>query len=157
MKPRTLKFSKDEHGDFIIVLRKRVNTYFTENKLKKQSNGNMIFKTIFMLSLTFVPYAFMISGMVTNYWLFIGMWVLMGMGTSGIGLSIMHDANHGSYSKNKRVNWLLSHLLELIGGSSRNWKIQHNKLHHTFTNVEGHDEDIRPHLILRFAPSPKTL
>jgi linoleoyl-CoA desaturase len=39
-----------------------------------------------------------------------------------------------------------------IGGSSLNWQLQHNNLHHTFTNIEGHDEDIAPLGFLRFSP-----
>ena len=131
IKAPSLKFARNANDDFIVVLRKRVNAYFTENNIRKHSNANMVFKTIFMLSLLFVPYAFMVSGMITNNGIHLLMWVLMGLGTSGIGLTIMHDANHGSYSKNKTVNNMLSYLLEVVGGSSRNWRIQHNKLHHT--------------------------
>ena len=41
----------------------------------------------------------------------------------------------------------------LIGGNSTNWRIQHNLLHHTFTNIDGYDEDIDPPVsFLRFSP-----
>jgi linoleoyl-CoA desaturase len=33
-----------------------------------------------------------------------------------------------------------------------NWKIQHNFLHHTYTNIEGMDEDITGKGVLRFSP-----
>ena len=68
----------------------------------------------------------------------------MGVGMAGIGLSIMHDANHGSYSKNKVVNRLFGITLNLMGGSAKNWRIQHNRLHHTFTNVHEMDPDVSP-------------
>lgn len=150
-----LKFSKEQNNDFFVVLRKRVNDYFKDNKIKKTWNPNMVVKTIFMLSLYFVPYAFLMSGLIHNVLVMLLMWVLMGLGMSGIGLSIMHDANHGAYSRNKNVNTLLSYLLDIVGGSSRNWRIQHNKLHHTFTNVEGMDVDIKERGILRFSPHQK--
>lgn len=72
---------------------------------------------------------------------------------AGIGLSIMHDAIHGSYSKNKTVNKLLGEVINLVGGASINWKIQHNVLHHTYTNIEGYDEDIETPFFLRFSPT----
>lgn len=153
IKAPTLKFARNSDDDFIVVLRKRVNNYFADNNIRKHSNASMVFKTVFMVSLLFIPYAFMISGMVTHTGVFLLMWVLMGLGTSGIGLTIMHDANHGSYSKNKTVNRMLSYLLEVVGGSSRNWRIQHNKLHHTYTNVAGMDEDIKANKLFRFAPA----
>ena len=76
----------------------------------------------------------------------------MGLGMAGIGLSIMHDANHGSYSSNQKLNNFLGLTLNLVGGHSLNWKIQHNVLHHTYTNVHDADEDISPRGILRMAP-----
>jgi len=30
----------------------------------------------------------------------------------------------------------------ILAGNVFNWKIQHNLLHHTYTNIHGHDEDL---------------
>jgi linoleoyl-CoA desaturase len=79
----------------------------------------------------------------------------MGFGAAGIGLSIMHDANHGSYSKNPTVNKWLSLTMNLLGGASSTWKIQHNILHHSYTNIYHYDEDIDPGLTMRFSPQAK--
>jgi linoleoyl-CoA desaturase len=79
----------------------------------------------------------------------------MGLSMAGIGLCVMHDANHGSYSKNKTVNTILSYTINVLGGHSANWRIQHNVIHHTFTNVHEHDEDIAPPGFLRFEPHSK--
>jgi linoleoyl-CoA desaturase len=54
----------------------------------------------------------------------------------------MHDGAHGSYSKNKTVNTIMSWSLNLMGGSSFMWKIKHNHVHHSFTNIDGVDDDI---------------
>ncbi len=137
--------------DFFKELRKKVNKYFKENKISKNANLNMKFKTVFMLCLYFVPLVLMITGVVSSLWPVMLMWALMGFGMSGIGMAIMHDANHGSYSKNRKVNNALGYLINFIGGYHVNWKIQHNVLHHSFTNVEGMDEDIKNGL-LRFSP-----
>ena len=53
---------------------------------------------------------------------------------AGIGLSIMH-AQTRSYSKNKLINRMFGLTLNILGGSAKNWRIQHNRLHHTFTNI----------------------
>jgi linoleoyl-CoA desaturase len=63
----------------------------------------------------------------------------------------MHDAVHGSFSKKKWLNRLFGSTMYGIGGSTFNWKIQHNIMHHTYTNIEGFDEDIEPKAILRFS------
>lgn len=155
MNYKTIKFSRSTQSDFISVLRKRVKSHFETEKKSTYGDTSMVIKTIFMLSLYLVPYALMITGLVTNTWAILGMWAIMGFGMSGIGLSVMHDANHGSYSKNKNVNKYMSYVMNLIGASSFNWKVQHNVLHHSYTNIEGVDEDIDPGILMRLSPHAK--
>jgi linoleoyl-CoA desaturase len=116
----------------------------------------MVLKTIFMSLLYFTPYVLMVTGVVTNIWLIALCWAIMGFGVAGIGLSIMHDANHGAYSKNKNVNMIVGRIVNLVGGYAPTWKIQHNILHHSYTNVHGYDEDVSPAVsFLRFSPADK--
>ncbi len=39
-----------------------------------------------------------------------------------------------------------------MGGFPANWKYQHNTLHHSYTNIAGHDEDIGSVSLLRLLP-----
>jgi len=112
----------------------------------------MIFKTLFMFSLYIIPYILMITGVVTHLWAMFGLCVVMGIGIGGIGLSVMHDANHGAYSNKTWVNNLLGLSLNIVGGNAFNWKVQHNVLHHTYTNIHDVDEDISPRGVLRLSP-----
>lgn len=114
----------------------------------------MVIKTIFMLLLYLVPFAFILT-MVETGWVSLLLWIVMGAGMAGIGLSVMHDANHGAYSSNVKINNLIERVMLIIGGSSINWKIQHNVLHHTYTNISGMDEDIDAGIMLRFSPHEK--
>lgn len=155
MSVAVVKFNREDQPEFFIELRKRVNAYFRENNISKHANLNMKLKTAFMICLYFTPLALMITGVVSSLWLVMLMWVLMGLGMSGIGLSIMHDANHGSYSSNQNVNDVLGYLLNFIGGYHVNWKIQHNVLHHSFTNVHEFDEDISKTGVMRLSPNQK--
>lgn len=148
---QNLKFANRQQ-DFFATLNQRVNAYFKTNKIERTANSEMVIKTIFMFSLYFIPYFLIISGLFTSLWALFGLCVVMGLGTAGIGLSIMHDANHGSYSTKPWINNLLGLSLNLVGGHAMNWKIQHNVLHHTYTNVYEVDEDISPRGVLRMAP-----
>jgi linoleoyl-CoA desaturase len=77
----------------------------------------------------------------------------MALGKAGIGMSVMHDANHGAYSSHRWLNILMGNMYYLLGGSPKIWKIQHNVLHHTYTNVHEVDEDIETKAaILRLSP-----
>ena len=65
----------------------------------------------------------------------------LGLAAAAIGFCIMHDANHGGYSRSRKVNRLAAHSLDLIGGSSYVWAAKH-LAHHTYTNVADQDPDI---------------
>ena len=95
------KFDKNHSKEFIIELRKSVDQYFKKNNKSRYGNLNMVFKSIFMLLLYYIPYSLVISGIIINPWIYWLMWIIMGIGMAGIGLSVMHDANHGAYSKTK--------------------------------------------------------
>ena len=69
------------------------------------------------------------------------------------GTSIMHDANHGSFSTRRWVNVVLSYTSDALGASSWLWRYQHNALHHGNTNVVGFDADIALAPFARVAPS----
>jgi linoleoyl-CoA desaturase len=96
---KPIKFSNRIGKDFNSTLKKRVRAYFKENNISKHANASMVLKTIFMSLLYFTPYVLMVTGVVTNIWLIALCWAIMGFGVAGIGLSIMHDANHGAYCK----------------------------------------------------------
>lgn len=147
----TIQFSPRPQN-FYSTLNKKVNTYFRSRCISRHANAEMVFKTLFMFSLYLVPFAFVISGAVVNPWTALGLCIIMGSGIAGIGLSVMHDANHGAYSDKKWVNMLLGYSLNLIGGNALNWRVQHNVLHHTYTNIHDVDEDISPRGILRMTP-----
>ncbi|MFB6258912.1 MAG: fatty acid desaturase [Flavobacteriales bacterium] len=148
----TIRFNKQDRPGFYKELRKKVNAYFKENGKAKTANTRMKVKTAFMLLLYTLPLVLLLSGVIGSLLIMFLMWGLMGLGMVGIGTSIMHDANHGSYSKKQGVNKTLGYLVNLVGGYHVNWKIQHNVLHHTFTNVEGFDEDIE-NAMFRFSPN----
>jgi linoleoyl-CoA desaturase len=153
MQEKSIKFANKQEVNFVNTMRGRVKSYFEENQISRFGNRNMVVKTVFMFTLFFVPYLVMITGMVTQPWLIALCWVVMGFGTAGIGLSVMHDANHRSYSKNQKVNRILAYSLNMVGGFYANWQHQHNTMHHGFTNIDGHDEDIDAGEILRFSPN----
>ena len=146
-----LTFARTEK-DFFATLQKRVSEHFKTNNIKRHGNTEMAFKSVFMFVLYFGPYALMLSGLITNVWLFLIPVTVMGLGLAGIGLSVMHDANHGAYSDRPWVNTLMGYSLNLVGANAFNWKVQHNVLHHTYTNVHDHDEDISPRGVLRLTP-----
>ncbi|WP_339657390.1 acyl-CoA desaturase [uncultured Maribacter sp.] len=108
-----------------------------------------------MLALFFVPLVLLSTGIVTSIPLLFSLYILSGLGMAGIGMGVMHDAIHGSYSKNKKINTLLGYSFNLIGANATIWRIQHNVLHHTYTNIDHADDDLNAPFFLRFCPHAK--
>ena len=136
------RFNNKLHTDFSKALNRRVSEYFKKKGIGRHANWEMIVKTIVMFTLYFGPYGLVLSGWIESGWIYILLQLVAGLGLAGIGLSVMHDANHGAYSKSRWVNQMVGMSINLIGANMTNWKIQHNIKHHTYTNVDGHDEDI---------------
>ena len=135
-------------------LKAKVNAYFEDRGISKNANWEAHLNILFAFSLTYIPYGLILSGKF-NIWV---MWLLsaiMGLGMAAIGLGVMHDANHGAYSKSKWVNKLLGSCLNLLGSHRYIWNIRHNILHHTFTNVYDLDDDIAKIWLLRLSPEQK--
>jgi len=147
----SVKFVNKEKNLFFPTLKKRIDQYFKENNLSKNGNSTMVLKTIILLSMYLIPIALVVT-IAMPIWAQMLLWIVAGIGMAGVGMSIMHDANHNAYSKNPKANLLLGATLNLCGGSIFNWNIQHNIMHHTYTNINGMDEDIEDKLVLRFNP-----
>jgi linoleoyl-CoA desaturase len=148
-----VRFAPKGSNSFIETLTTNVHAYFETNGISPYANASMWRKTVTMLLCYWVPYTLIVTGLAANnlllFWL---LWFVTGLGMVGIGASVMHDANHGTYSENKKVNKFIGHILEVIGGYSATWKIQHNLLHHTYTNIAGLDDDIDGFGFLRLSP-----
>lgn len=104
-------------------------------------------KALTMLSAYIVPWILLLTVHI-DPWHALGLCFLMGLATSGIGMNIMHDAAHGSFSENRWLNMLLKFTICLNGLNPINWWIQHNFFHHKLTNIEGADEDIQASSLL---------
>ncbi|WP_077133040.1 fatty acid desaturase family protein [Spirosoma montaniterrae] len=152
MRTTTVKFLNKDKSTFFPILRERIEAYFVETAHSKQGAGGMVVKGLFMMALLLVPYGLIISNQFSLPAM-LALVVLMGIGKAGVGMAVMHDANHGSFSSKNWVNNLFGASLFLIGGNVKNWKTQHNTLHHTYTNIHNVDEDITGKPWLRLCPS----
>ncbi len=146
-----VRFTNREQNDFAKTLRKRVNDYFKSKGISQNANASMVAKTFILLSAYILPFVALLV-FTPPLWASLLIWAVMGFALAGIGMSVMHDANHGAYSKNQKVNKWVGYTLLMLGGNVYNWKTQHNVLHHTYTNIAGKDNDIDGSFSMRFDP-----
>lgn len=136
-----LKFNTTSKSDFFAATRKRVDEHFRQAGTSRNANAYMWAKSAFFLGGFIAFYALIISG-----WFTLGAMLafaaLLGMFKAFVGFNVCHDAIHGSFSSSKLVNKSLSYIFNFLGASPYLWSITHNVVHHTYTNIPGHDEDI---------------
>ncbi len=142
-------FNKNKLSAFYPDLRKRIDQYFVTNNIEKQANLLMYSKIILILG-SFVGTYFMILSNMFSPGVSFVLALLHGFSAALIGLNIAHDAIHGSLSTNPRVNHLFGLCFNIVGANDYLWRVKHNIIHHTFTNIPGHDDDINQTKLLRF-------
>jgi linoleoyl-CoA desaturase len=76
------------------------------------------------------------------WFLAVFLWFVFGLNMAAIGFNIMHDACHGSFSTKNWVNEVFGLTNNFLGGNAFLWKLKHNIIHHTYTNIDGVDDDI---------------
>src|ERR1700754_136334 len=158
-----LSFSNKSNA-FYTSLKSAVDQYFTSKKIKKTGNWKLYAKSGILIPGALLIYCSLLwlfrqpvdgislllhtsagqplhpsALLVTAGFVLCG---LLGCALASIGFNVMHDACHGSYSSRKWVNELMGLTLNALGGNTFIWKFKHNVIHHTYTNVDGIDDDI---------------
>src|SRR6185503_19979106 len=147
------KFSPDKNS-FHSELKKRISDYFKQAGKPSTGNFYLYFKAVFLVqSFLFVYVHLVFYTPVT--WLAISECILLGGFTAAIGFNVMHDGMHGSFSRSKWVNTMAGLSLNFLGANNFMWKSKHNIIHHTYTNIEGVDDDIEAKPLLRLCETQK--
>jgi linoleoyl-CoA desaturase len=146
-----ITFPNRDISGFADEVKRRVAAYFDDAGITRHATPAMVAKTVLLLAITFVPYALILSNLFPPLAM-LGLAIVMGVGVAGVGFAISHDALHGAYSANPRVNALLGRTFDLLGANGYIWKLTHNVIHHTYTNIDGVDGDLTVSPLLRLSP-----
>ena len=136
---------------FVHDVKAGVAAYFETNRRSSKGNWSMWLKTLLLFGVVIGSYAAIMSNRFTPLAM-LGLAVVLGIGMAGVGFSVSHDTLHGAYSDRPAVNYLLGLSFDLLGANGYIWKITHNVIHHTYTNIDGVDEDIDMGPFLRLSP-----
>ena len=147
------KLSFENGGDFILETRKEVELYLASRRTRLSGHLQLYAKTVVAFAIwaaSWVSLIFFQPGLV------LGLLALAGLvvGTVLIAFCVQHDANHGAYFRTRRYNHLMGWTADaMLGFSSYAWRVKHNVAHHTYTNVDGYDDDLSQTPFARLMPS----
>ncbi|WP_317239171.1 hypothetical protein [Hymenobacter sp. 5516J-16] len=110
----SLKFTNANRSLFFATVRQRVDAYFQLHQLSRHANRAMWGKTILFLVSFVGLYALILSGLLGPWGMLVAAG-LLGATNAFIGFNICHDALHGAFSANKRINKGLGLLFNLLG------------------------------------------
>ena len=144
----------NKNSVFYTALKAGVENYFSTNKIKKTGNWKLYSKALILVPSTIATYIILLTVSLPGG-VAVGLACLLGLMMASIGFNMMHDACHGSYSSKKWVNEMVGYSLNALGGNAFIWKFKHNIIHHTYTNVDGVDDDIAKSPLMRQCTSQK--
>jgi linoleoyl-CoA desaturase len=148
---RQFKFKqKVTASGFSRAVSQRVDGYFQDRRISRHANLEMMSKTLLAFVLWIGTYLWLITGRFSSLEV-VGVYVVHGFAQLYMAFNIAHDANHGAYSKSRRVNRVLACVFDLVGVSSYMWRLLHNDSHHSFVNVRGADTTFVSAKVLRFS------
>jgi len=144
-----VRFAK---GDaFYKELKRRVDAYFTDTGKNPRDAWQMYLKTAILLAWAASSYIFLVF-YAHAWWQGILGSISLGISAASIGFNVQHDGGHRAYSKFNWVNKVMAMTIDMLGGSSYVWNVKHNAIHHTYSNITGHDDDIDVGPLARLSP-----
>ncbi len=152
MVAKTPKFQSQ--SPFFEELKTKIQEYFQEKKIERSGGLRLFFKALFLVAILVTAYLCLIIGK-PDLGLSLVFWALLSFATITIGFNVMHDGSHGSFSDNKFLNNLAAWSLSILGGSAQMWYMKHTVIHHTYTNIDGIDDDIDIQPFMRMSESQK--
>jgi linoleoyl-CoA desaturase len=151
---KLVKFGRE--SAFATSLQQGADAYFARTPLPERDVPQMYRKTALIWAWFIASWAVLVLAP-GAWWLKIPAAVSLGLAIAGIGMGVMHDANHGAYSRTPWLNRWIGYSIDCMGASSFVWRTKHNKLHHTWTNIGGLDDDLELGMLSRMSPHQKWL
>lgn len=137
---------------FLDTLKARVEAYFVETGQEQTGNWRLYAKTVVAMLTIISAYSALVFFELPWWAVVIGAFVLC-QGYVLMAFNVMHDGAHGSYSRKQWVNTLMGASMDFMGSSQLLWRQKHNSLHHTYTNIDGRDDDISIGPLIRLSPN----
>ncbi|HSU29243.1 MAG TPA: acyl-CoA desaturase [Chitinophagaceae bacterium] len=147
------KFTKSKQS-FHTELKKRIHDYFQHSGKSTTGNFRLYLKAIILVVSFAAIYTHLIFFTPSPFPAILEC-LAFGALTASIGFNVMHDGAHGSFSRYGWINHLAGLSLNFLGANNFMWRTKHNVIHHSYTNIDGVDDDIDARPFLRLCDTQK--
>jgi linoleoyl-CoA desaturase len=147
------KFSSVSQS-FHTELKKRIAEYFKQSGKAPTGNWGLFIKALVLVISLIALYIHLVFYTPVT-WVAIVECVVFGFVTASVGFNVMHDGGHGSFSRIRWVNKMAAMSVNFLGANNFMWNTKHNIIHHSYTNIDGIDDDIDAKPILRLCETQK--
>jgi linoleoyl-CoA desaturase len=151
--PAPAKLAFESGGAFIRETQRDVQDYLSDVRTRRAGYLKLYTKAPVAIGLLVASWVVLV---ILGHGLQVVLPCLVGITLGAIltAFCVQHDANHGAYFRKRRYNHALGWTSDtLLGISSYSWRVKHNVAHHTYTNVDGFDDDVTQMPFARLAPS----
>lgn len=147
---KPVQFNMQKSKEFNELLKQKVKEYFQTKHISEKGNSSLYIKAIILLVVWLGLYIGILQS--TTMWQavlrYIAFWIVGAL----IWFNVMHDGGHGGFSSKKWLNNVSGLTMNMLGSSIAFWKVQHNVMHHTYTNIDEYDGDVDSWPVFRFHP-----
>lgn len=150
----TVTFPKCNQDQFFKELKGAVENYFKTKKIDRMGNFELYLKSLLMV-VSFIAIYSMLYFFAASIALSLICYLFLGLNATLLMFNLGHDICHDAYCKNRFVNSALLIFGEILFANKHSWKLKHNEGHHLYTNIEGHDDDIDLHNMIRMSRTEK--
>lgn len=138
----------NKNNSFSEAVNSDVKAYFESTGKKQTGDWRLYIKSLTIIPACIALYVLLLMNFMPVA-IAIAACLVLGFLLATIGFNVMHDACHGSFSENKNLNYVMGLTMNALGSNAFIWKIKHNIIHHTYTNIDGVDDDIAKSPVLR--------
>jgi linoleoyl-CoA desaturase len=138
-------------SSFPKVLRRRLDSFFSDRNISPKANGAMWVKIALGLAVLAGSWIALYARN-PDSWKFVALYLLNGLAQTFLLLNIAHDSNHNAISSVRSVNKLLNYVFDVCGINSYMWRILHHRGHHSCINLHGEDDALTGRRLFRFTP-----
>jgi len=146
--------SNERSSDSFLALKLEVDRLLEDCQNGRFADSKMRQKSLLIGAYTLSVYLLMIFAQLSPI-MYLSCSILLALGTTGIGINLMHDAAHGAYSRQPWVNRLLATSMNVIGADINIWREKHNRRHHLHVNTKNQDPDLHYMFLVRMNPYMK--